>query len=757
MRLLVAFVVLSCSWFAQADCVGPAGVAGATTWRSTPGDIIYCDGTNWLSTKFGRITLRSSLTDASSVIIPNPDQAHAIKGNIFYIINNSILYVLDSSTITNVTVLGQFSIPELTHANRAIIEGDYLYVMAQSRFLIFDISSPTSPQLVGSLEDSTNLAWVMNRKVVIVGNFAYVLNGTRLVVINITDKAAPVVASNLVVANAAGIASDGTHVYLSRSNTGLTIIDVSNPSVPTIVSSFSHPNIYNGLAIAVSGNYVYIVSTSGGGSGNVATYNVTDRANPSYVANITNTMGSLEGVTEVYRFGGYLYTIQSNGRNSLNFINTYSLASPAAISFVSGSSLTGVTGANCTKISISSSRVVCTQNNEGTIHFFNSTAQNGILGTDTPVNFSDKLGGAIDVTVSAGYAYIAAANSARLTIADVSDPLSPSLSGSVFHGSMSSAKGLVLDGTSAYVITANFGYHLSQINVSNPAAPSFAATVQSFSSNYNPFKIRLRDGVRYWTSSSNRRFTSSSGSAINTTTSVNGFAFSNTSAHAYVCRPDSSELVIFNIATPASMSILGTVTDPSLSGCGHVESSGNYVFVASINAPANISIWDISSPASPTKVGVVENTFIGSIRDMKVVGNYIYVTSTSRFSIFDMSSKTAPVLLDSQVVSSGVSGFAVQGDFVYVANSTSKLEIYEVRPPIALGTCALNGQYTYDTVAHAYKFCTNSVYFSMGPVPGSGGSGCSSPVGQTGEIKFDTSLLKMRYCNGTSWVNAGLD
>lgn len=746
--------ILQLASLAYANCSSPAGVSGTVTWNGTLSEVQYCDGSAWLSAKYGRITLRATLTDPATTIIDTPNTAHALSGNNAFIVSGNTLFVLDATTITNVTASAQATFTELAGASRAVVDGNYLYVTATNSLRIFDISIPTSPTLVGSLVDATNLS-AATKKIVIVGNYAYVLSGTRVVVINITTKSSPTLTGSIVVANAQGIAADVSYVYLSRSDTGLSVVDMTTPSSPTVVGTLTHANIYNGRGIAVSGNYVYTVGTNGGSTGAVTTIDVTTRTAPTYVSATINT-NNLEGVTDIFKFGSYLYTIQSNGRNAANYVNLYSLSSPASITMSSNSALAGVTGANCAKISLSSTRVLCTQSFESTSHFFNSSAQNGNIGTDNLVTFSNKLGGAMDVVVSGTTAYIAATSS-RLTTANISSPTSPTLLGSVFDGNMSAATGVAVDGTSAYVITSNSGYSLVQLNVSNPAAPAFVSSTNNFFANSSSYKIRVRGGVRYWTGSGMTRFSNSAGAQVNIGTAPYGFAFSNSADYAYVCLSSTSTLSVFSVSAPASMVSVGSVSDTSLAGCRGVESAGNYLFVSSTTAPSNLSVWDITVPTAPVKVGAVLNTNIATYRDMKVVGNNVYVITSSRLTLFDVTTKSAPFLLDTATITSGSWGFSVVGNYVYVANNTNnKLEVYEVIPPINMGNCSKNGEFIYDFSTHAYKYCTNTNYLSMGPV-GAGGAGCSSPTGKTGELRFNTATSKLRYCNGAIWTNVGLD
>lgn len=254
------------------------------------------------------------------------------------------------------------------------------------------------------------------------------------------------------------------------------------------------------------------------------------------------------------------------------------------------------------------------------------------------------------------------------------------------------------------------------------------------------------------------RFSNSAGAQVNTTTAPFGFAFSNTADYAYVCLGGTSTLSVFSVSTPATMSSVGSVSDTSLAGCRGVESSGNYLFVSSTTAPSNLSVWDISVPTAPVKAGAVLNTNLATYKDMKVVGNYVYIVTSALLTLFDVTTKSAPFLLDSAAITSASNGFAVAGNYVYVANGlgSGQFQVYEVIPPINMGSCTKNGEIRYDYSTNAYKYCTNTNYLSMGPI-GAGGAGCSSPTGKIGELKFNTTISKLQYCNGTSWTNVGLD
>jgi len=58
---LLLFILLFSSPFTQADCSSPTGLTGAYEWISGSGEMKFCNGTNWVSTK-----VSTSLTACST-------------------------------------------------------------------------------------------------------------------------------------------------------------------------------------------------------------------------------------------------------------------------------------------------------------------------------------------------------------------------------------------------------------------------------------------------------------------------------------------------------------------------------------------------------------------------------------------------------------------------------------------------------------------------------------------------------------------
>ena len=166
------------------------------------------------------------------------------------------------------------------------------------------------------------------------------------------------------------VALSGNYAYVADFNDGLDIIDISDPSSPTLtgdIDSF-HASPWT-IDVAVSGNYAYL----GDGKAGLVIIDVSDPSSP------TET-GSIGGMSDPYRLavsGNYAYVA---GRTGLNIVDISDPSSP-------------------------------------TVRLVHTTVGNR----------------ALDVAVSGNYAYVARATHG-LFIVDISNPLIPSDAGDLDTG-----------------------------------------------------------------------------------------------------------------------------------------------------------------------------------------------------------------------------------------------------------------------------------------------------------------------------------
>jgi hypothetical protein len=206
----------------------------------------------------------------------------------------------------------------------------YLY----ARHQIFDISTPTSPvpvaeytlpRLVHAAQVSGTHAYITADE----GKCRPECDG-RLLVFDVTTPTAPVEMAQVSLGGTVHLASwvdgfdvSGTHIYVpglnAENQAALQIVDVSNPSAPSIVGEY--PAVFGN--ISVSGSYAYIADTNLGESGALHIVDVSNPSQPTLaglyqpyaitgrVADVNGT--PFGGVTlDVGR--GFTTTVDSSGR-----------------------------------------------------------------------------------------------------------------------------------------------------------------------------------------------------------------------------------------------------------------------------------------------------------------------------------------------------------------------------------------------------------------------------------------------------------
>ncbi len=161
------------------------------------------------------------------------------------------------------TLAGQFTASDplyKTYFTHIFASGSYLYVtdqnfIAQHNLRIFNVDNPSSPIQLSSI----SLYNYVN-ELYVSGNIAYLLIAKDLLLIDVNNPSAPhSISTFTTTANCTSIFVNGTTAYLTSQN--LKVIDVTNPSFPTLLSEIK-AGAY-GDAIADESN-IYAVDASTG-------------------------------------------------------------------------------------------------------------------------------------------------------------------------------------------------------------------------------------------------------------------------------------------------------------------------------------------------------------------------------------------------------------------------------------------------------------------------------------------------------------
>lgn len=225
------------------------------------------------------------------------------------------LYLFDVSDAPNIKETSHLAIgtydPSTNIGDRPYkfaLFGNYAYVItnnggSETQLLAIDVSNPSSPRETGRYKlDSGPLYDGITVK----NNLCYVVGHYRLSILNISRPNQPekIADYSYAIANMhpgfqEKIAFSNNYAFIARIDSALMILDVSNPSNPAKMSEW-FSNTDNILDIAVSGNYVYAVTSKG--------LVVVDASNPLNPKEVGSHIGITEGGRHIAEAGNYVYT-----------------------------------------------------------------------------------------------------------------------------------------------------------------------------------------------------------------------------------------------------------------------------------------------------------------------------------------------------------------------------------------------------------------------------------------------------------------
>lgn len=204
---------------------------------------------------------------------------------------------------------------------KAYISGTYAYVpdVTLKRLVILDISNPASLSFVGASPVTQT-----PQTVFVSGQYAYLTLNNSIEIQNVSNPAAPFRVSSLAIPGAFNTSErafvQGNYFYVPATGPKFTIINVANPSAPTIVSQRN----YGSQGAYVQGAFAYICENIMG----LRIVNVSNPSNPKLKSTF-NTDGQAEGVFVV---GPYAYV--ADGSGGLDIIDVSSPSSPVQVGTV---------------------------------------------------------------------------------------------------------------------------------------------------------------------------------------------------------------------------------------------------------------------------------------------------------------------------------------------------------------------------------------------------------------------------------------
>jgi hypothetical protein len=600
--------------------------------------LTYCNvpsTTAWWDTDSGILRLHPfAPTLAGRYDTPGSAAHVVVVGDYAYVADGeSGMHVFDVSDPTNPTLAGGYDTPGWCRS--LAVAGNYVYVAdgTGGKLQVIDISDPTSPTLAGSYMALDNPYWVTLH-----GNYAYVLDPFLepvygIIVLDVTDPTNPVHLGDHYTAGfdrSAVVAGD--HLYVAGDVNGLYVFDITNPDSLVRVDQL---NVHNARHVAISAHYAYLADMEAG-------FRVLDVENPSSptVVRTVDTPGTAVGV---HVDGNHLYVADWD-----EGMHVYDVSDPANPVLEHSYNTPG----GCGKIDVAGEHVFVADGEEGflVLNVCDQVGPTAVGSYDTPgtaINLAvaghyayvadvaeglhiidiadpftptlvatyDTPGEIHDVVIVGNYAFIAN-HWDGLTVVDVGDPTNPTQLGrvDVWPANVSVA----VEGDYAYTGADQgyFTYDVTDITameqVRRTATIGIAAHDTKVDGNYT-YAALPAHGLCSWDirnaswpdlvdvyTTGNTTDVEVAGDVVYVTDHNNGF-------------------YALDVTVPTAIAYIAHVATP-----GHARGlsvSGDFAFVA--DDASGLQVIDISDPSNPTLLKSVDTP--GLACKVEVAGDYAYV------------------------------------------------------------------------------------------------------------------------------------
>lgn len=449
------------------------------------------------------------------------------------------------------------------------------------------------------------------------------------------------------------------NILLAGTSRGLSIMDVSDPYLPTEINLLKGSSINRVTKV----NDLLFVSSS---SGALSLYNIATPQSPLFQSSLM-----LSFPHRVATQGTVAYV-----PDNASGIRVVDFSDPANLQLVT----TVDTNGNAVSAQIEGSYLYVADDFQGLKIFDISTPTAPTL-VGTYLTSDDAL----DVKVKGNYAYIAVSWSS-IDIVDISNKANPVLALSYmdFFNYYNGVEKVEIQGN--YLLAMDYYNGLIVYDITNPVNPITTGSAI-------PFATRWWGEPYGFVTNSTHMFIASETYGVGTLDisditaphipysyrGVNWWTNSVDASgnRAYVCENDWSRLTVLDISTPAHPRFLGQ-TPQGVTACSReIIYDNNYVYATAGNG--GMKVISVSDPANPTVVATLDNG--SGARKIVKQGNFVYVVYDSWLYIYNVTTPTAPTV-------AGSYGFYaddvhVEGNYAYLAG-TSTLRIVNISNPASV-------------------------------------------------------------------------
>lgn len=441
----------------------------------------------------------------------------------------------------------------------------------------------------------------------------------------------------------------GDTAYVAHWNSGLQVIDISNPQSPEIIGSVDTPGYAEDVAVV--GDKAYVAD----GDGGLQIIDIGDPEAPWIIGPI-DTPGRAHGVAVV---GDRAYVADDDGG-----LQVIDISDPEKYRIIGSVTTPGLAFG---VVVMGDNAYVSDRDSGLQVIDIRSPESPLIIGSvDTP-------GWAFGITVAGDNAYVADGGSG-LQVIDIRNPQSPEIIGSV--DTPGYAENVFVGGNRAYVADGISG--LQMVDISSPESPRIIEYIDT--PGYAESVTVVGDKAYV---ADNDRGLQVIGINNPQGSQVIGSADTPGRAHGVTVVGDTAYVAaygggfqVIDIRNPEVPQVIGSLDVP-MDTIG-VTVVGFKAYVASFLS--GLLVIDISIPENPQLVGSLEPS--GYAEDVTVVGETAYVAAGGGgLQVIDISNPQSLTIVGSVDTPGYADGIIVVGDIAYVADGGSGLQVIDISTP----------------------------------------------------------------------------
>lgn len=576
-----------------------------------------------------------------------------------------------------------------------VAHGDYLYVGTGATVSAWNMADPVHPVYAGRTRTAPAHGPVS--ALAVVGDYLYAAwsspdGSAGITIYSLANPALPAQVGEFddyVQADykgPLGLAASGSYVYIGDSQSGLFVVDASNPLAPTVIGTV--PGVYQFDAMAVFGTQLLTTGNSFIGGRIVNVVDITAPAMPTFAGSTSLDGGS---VLRAVLTDGYAIGVG-------NDLLVYDLHDPANIAQVFSTAIDQATGA------IRNGNTLYLVGDSGIqVWNFTTPAAPTLLRTVAMPTFAP------DQTAATPFGPLILTHTDRGVLLDTIDPLNPVLAASFILPVGVSVHAGAIDADHAYFAEEGYGLAVADATTLAP--------IGRYDANL-PADLAARDVEDI---------------------SVDG-------GRAYLAVWGYGVLIV-DLADPAHPVELGRFEFPFATA---IEAHGNRVYVASTTNGGIFKILDVSNPAAPQELGslATSQTYDLTVRGNYAYLVDGSAFGDGGLRIVDISNPAAPSIAGQDTGCSEASGVDVSadGNTTYIAcasdesfaNALRIVDTSNKASPTILGSIALPGSPALPdyNVAHSVVVAGNVAY--VGNEDGLDEVDVSNAVAPVRTVRHDT-------------------